>query len=87
MRKNTSMSCIDFSRSRPACGQAGREQVNTITAFIDGSNIYGSEDDVAGDLRSGVGGRLVESDIQPGHLPTKEQLQQTSDHLGIVHDS
>ena len=57
MRKNTSMSCIDFARSRPACGQPGREQVNTITAFIDCSNVYGSEDDLAGDLRARVGGR------------------------------
>ena len=82
MRQNTSMSCIDFARSRPACGQPGREQVNTITAYIDCSNIYGSEDDLASDLRSGVGGRLVESNKKAGHLPTKEQLQQTSDHLG-----
>ena len=87
MRKNTSMSCIDFARSRPACGQPGREQVNTITAFIDCSNVYGSEEDLAGDLRARVGGRLVESDQRPGHLPTKEQLKQTSDHLGVVHDS
>ena len=84
MRKNTSMSCIDFARSRPACGQPGREQVNTITAFIDCSNIYGSEEDIGSDLRTRVGGRLVESTKRPGHLPTKEQLQQTSDHLGRV---
>lgn len=84
MRKNTSMSCIDFARSRPACGQPGREQVNTITAFIDCSNIYGSEEDLGSDLRTRVGGRLVESDKRPGHLPTKEQLRQTSDHLGGV---
>ena len=70
MRKNTSMSCIDFARSRPACGQPGREQVNTITAFIDCSNVYGSEDDLASDLRSRVGGRLVESD-KGGNLRIK----------------
>ena len=32
-----------------------REQVNTITAFVDASNIYGSEEDIAQILRTGSG--------------------------------
>merc|ERR1719219_885683 len=81
MRQNTSITCIEFSRSRPACGQPGREQVNTITAFIDGSNVYGSDEEIGQVLRTGAGGRLVENDKKPGHLPTKEQLRRPSDHL------
>merc|ERR550532_2068610 len=81
MRQNTSITCIDFSRSRPACGQPGREQVNTITAFIDGSNVYGSDEEIGSVLRTGTGGRLVENDKKPGHLPTKEH-HRLADLLG-----
>ena len=80
-RHNLSSTCIDFARSRPACGQSSREQVNTITAFIDASNIYGSDDETAQILRSNIGGRLVENEKEPGHLPTKDQLRRPSDHL------
>ena len=82
-RHNLSSTCIDFARSRPACGQPGREQVNTITAFIDASNVYGSDDETAQILRSHVGGRLVENEgsAGAGHLPTKDQLRRPSDHL------
>jgi len=47
----TNQTCISFSRSDPACDtgvgrQPGtedvREQLNSISAFVDGSNIYGS---------------------------------------------
>jgi len=80
-RHNLSSTCIDFARSRPACGQSSREQVNTITAFIDASNIYGSDDETAQILRSNIGGRLVENEKESGHLPTKDQLRRPSDHL------
>ena len=39
-----------------------RQQVNDITAFIDGSNVYGSDDETAASLRSFEGGRLRTSD-------------------------
>merc|ERR1712106_679397 len=80
-RHNLSSTCIDFARSRPACGQSSREQVNTITAFIDASNVYGSDDETAQILRSNIGGRLVENEQESGHLPTKDQLRRPSDHL------
>jgi len=80
-RHNHSSTCIDFVRSRPACGKSTREQVNTITAFIDASNVYGSDDETAQILRSNIGGRLVENEVGPGQLPTKDQLRRPSDHL------
>lgn len=53
---------IPFHRSRfdPTTGDPGnaREQNNEITAFIDASNVYGSELTRAMDLRTGVGGKL-----------------------------
>ena len=81
LRHNLSSTCIDFSRSRPACGPSSREQVNTITAFIDASNVYGSDDETAQVLRSNIGGRLMENEKAGGQLPTKDQLRRPSDHL------
>ena len=42
-----------------------RQQINRITAFIDGSQIYGSDSDTAASLRTFSGGRLQTS---AGHL-------------------
>lgn len=54
--------CMEFVRSMPArnaeCHLGAREQVNQITAFIDGSNIYGSETSESRLLRLGRRGRL-----------------------------
>ncbi len=44
-----------------------REQFNAITAFVDASNVYGSDDDTAGALRANVGGLLREA--RGGYLP------------------
>ncbi|MGC1246599.1 MAG: peroxidase family protein [Spirulinaceae cyanobacterium] len=38
-----------------------RQQINEITAFIDASNVYGSDLTTAASLRSGVGGKLKTS--------------------------
>ncbi|MDX1581723.1 MAG: peroxidase family protein, partial [Alphaproteobacteria bacterium] len=69
---------IPFRRSifDPATGtDAGnpRQQVNEITAFIDASFVYGSDDELAGLLRANDGsGRLITG---PGNmLPTNGQL-------------
>ena len=56
--------CMEFVRSASVCGSGEtsligtklyqREQVNQLTAFIDASNVYGSSDQDAFDLRERV---------------------------------
>lgn len=46
------------------------EQVNSITAWVDGSQVYGSDQETSDALREFVGGRLLISD--DGLLPTDE---------------
>jgi hypothetical protein len=54
---------IDMTRSVYAPGEQPRQQLNTITAYIDGSNIYGSDEDRALALRRLDGsGQLKSSD-------------------------
>ena len=46
--------CLDFSRSVAYCegNTPKREQINEITAFVDASNVYGSDDESALSLRA-----------------------------------
>ncbi|CAK9808026.1 Peroxidasin homolog [Anthophora quadrimaculata] len=52
--------CMNFVRSAPApqCKLGPRQQLNQVTAFIDGSAVYGSDVGTARDLREFSGGRL-----------------------------
>ncbi|XP_014485955.1 PREDICTED: chorion peroxidase [Dinoponera quadriceps] len=52
--------CMDFVRSAPAprCKLGPREQLNQVSAFIDGSAIYGADASTVRDLREFAGGRL-----------------------------
>ena len=65
---NFGQRCMEFVRSMPAprtsCNFGPREQVNQITAWIDGSNVYGSEDEEARKLRLLAGGRLRVTKVQ-----------------------
>ena len=60
--------CMEFVRSMPAprsgCNFGPREQVNQITAWLDGSNVYGSDEDEAAKLRLLGGGRLRVTRVQ-----------------------
>ena len=68
-----------------------RQQVNEITAWIDGSNVYGSSEEVANSLREFVGGRMLtsEGDLPPvdengfflaGDIRANENIELTSMH-------
>uniref|UniRef100_A0A182K066 Heme peroxidase 1 n=1 Tax=Anopheles christyi TaxID=43041 RepID=A0A182K066_9DIPT len=54
------VTCMNFVRSVPApTGHFGpRQQLNQATAFIDGSVVYGSDDERQRTLRTGEGGQL-----------------------------
>ncbi len=67
------MSCHSFSRSFATCTDSGqREQFNSITAFIDGSNIYGSDDTRAEGLRLKSKG-LLRTHSRGPTLPASKQ--------------
>ena len=64
----SSSRCMEFTRSSAACGSGAtsvffdrvqtREQVNQLTAYIDASQVYGSDPDLASHLRNLTAGDL-----------------------------
>jgi peroxidase len=62
--------CLNFARSLIFCEELGctTDPLNSLTAFIDGSNIYGSNDGVLAQLRDNNGGKLAST--SPSLLPT-----------------
>ena len=64
-------------RSSAVCTEnpaSPREQLNGITAFVDGSNIYGSDDDTSTKLRKLSDGKLkVHSGFLVENLPMRSQ--------------
>lgn len=66
--QGTGTATMPFSRSISVTDANGQnQQVNSITAFIDGSNVYGSDETTANNLRSHEGGQLImsESNLMP----------------------
>ena len=70
---NSSAQCINVLRSRPVCRENVRQQYNEVTAFIDASNVYGSDEEHSSILRTYHDGRLQRNSISD-QLPTMEQL-------------
>ncbi|CAG7819060.1 unnamed protein product [Allacma fusca] len=70
--------CMDFTRSTPYCfpGTNGiREQFNILTAYVDASMVYGSEDVRGRQLREFIGGRLRNHHVNPKMMPEVDQVR------------
>ena len=73
--------CLSFSRSIPACqlesaASLPRGQINQVTSFIDGSQVYGSSQELARSLRLMTGGLLKQggrAKSHKGNLPFQEE--------------
>src|SRR5262249_5003371 len=93
---STGKQTMFFFRSKfdPATGtdhNNPRQQVNEITSFIDGSQVYGSDGVRASDLRTHVGGKLLTSagNLLPFNtfgLPNQNQGPFPNDQLFVAGD-
>ncbi|CAB4062585.1 PXDN [Lepeophtheirus salmonis] len=43
--------CLELTRSEKFCNSRPRQQFNAVTSFVDASNVYGSEEELAKELR------------------------------------
>ncbi|XP_045449433.1 peroxidase-like [Melitaea cinxia] len=75
--KQNGIKCLNFVRSvttpRDDCSLGHAEQMNTVTSFLDGSPLYGSDPKLASKLRTKCGGRLREDtkkNCKGGFLPS-----------------
>ena len=75
---------MDRSAFNPNSGiKTPREQFNKVTAFIDGSQVYGSSNDRAQWLRAGTGGRMkVRATAFGSMLPLNDGTQSNDDAVG-----
>ena len=68
------MDCFPFTRSIGTCSDYGRrEQINKLTAFIDGNMVYGSDKARSDSLRTMSGGLLKTHTLGPT-LPSNSQV-------------
>ncbi|MGE3817830.1 MAG: peroxidase family protein [Isosphaeraceae bacterium] len=84
----TGASTIRLTRSAfdPATGVSSpREQVNMVTAWLDGSMVYGSDATTAAALRTFSGGRLKMD--EGGLLPTNDASTFPDGALGMANDA
>jgi peroxidase len=72
-------SCLDFTRSSVYCfpTETGvREQMNILTAYVDASNVYGSDSEREFQLREFSRGRLRVNRLNPNLLPTVAEVEE-----------
>lgn len=91
--QSTGLVEIPFERSifDPASGTGAdnpRQQINTITAWIDASNVYGSDETRANWLRTGQGGKLKtsEGNFPPFNDGSQENMPDNATDLFVAGD-